>query len=261
MTARVVIHAGFHKTGTTSLQRTIHANGPKLWPHMALVMPWRMRDALRLAKAWSDRRDDATLDRFCLKMAGVLQELDPGRRPVLMSSEELCGHLPGREGVPDYGAAETLLPALVKMVGRRFPEAEVELVFTTRDITPWLASAWAEHVKASRMVWGFDEFKAGVTLESLEHAAAAIGQAVPSAQVRLIRLESHADDPLGPARAILQGMGLDDGFMDQLDAQPRANERRSDEVLAHLLEMNRSDMSREELAEAKRAYLAGLAEG
>jgi hypothetical protein len=36
MGRRIVVHAGFHKTGTTSAQAFLAENGPVLWPVMAL---------------------------------------------------------------------------------------------------------------------------------------------------------------------------------------------------------------------------------
>ncbi len=45
----VIVHAGFHKTGTTSVQRFLQANAPALKPHVTLGLNYQARDLIQTA--------------------------------------------------------------------------------------------------------------------------------------------------------------------------------------------------------------------
>ena len=40
---RVLLHLGLHKTGTTAAQSFLYDNRELIWPHFALVLPYRTR--------------------------------------------------------------------------------------------------------------------------------------------------------------------------------------------------------------------------
>ena len=96
---RIVVHGGFHKTGTTSIQSFLMANGKHLWPHMALVMPARINDITKIATMHSVIRDPLSLDEYQFRMTTFLRTLDIGKkRHLCISSENLAGLIPGRRG-------------------------------------------------------------------------------------------------------------------------------------------------------------------
>ena len=124
MGRRIVIHGGFHKTGTTTVQRTLHANGPVLWPVMALGLRWRLKPVLAAARAYSVWGDPVSLTLFAERFDAYLGSIELGKfRGLCVSSEELVGHMPGRDEITDYGAAPVLLSALIPVIRRRFPKA------------------------------------------------------------------------------------------------------------------------------------------
>ena len=45
---RILIHAGFHKTGTTSVQRTLRSNRDKLKSRFVLALPWKLHREMTL---------------------------------------------------------------------------------------------------------------------------------------------------------------------------------------------------------------------
>ena len=49
MPGRIVIHAGFHKTGTTTVQRFLKENSETLWPLTAIGLRHRFPDLLHSA--------------------------------------------------------------------------------------------------------------------------------------------------------------------------------------------------------------------
>ncbi|HAC50653.1 MAG TPA: hypothetical protein DCE85_15435, partial [Sulfitobacter sp.] len=61
MPRRIILHPGFHKTGTSSLQATLRANRTALKPHVALRLRWHMKDLLHATRGYSTWRDPLTL--------------------------------------------------------------------------------------------------------------------------------------------------------------------------------------------------------
>ena len=112
MPRRIIIHAGFHKTGTTTIQATLRENRVALKKQIALRLRWHMKDIVTAARGYSIDLDPLTLVKLQSRFGGMVNEL-PGmpRRTLIISAEELSGHLPGRGGLADYGAAPVLLYA------------------------------------------------------------------------------------------------------------------------------------------------------
>jgi hypothetical protein len=110
MTAPILIHAGFHKTGTSTVQKFLQHNRPALNPHMALGLKWKMKDILHAARGFSTWRDPVTLMKFTRRFdAFVAAHYGVKRRGLFLSAEELCGHMPGRGDLRDYSAAPLLM--------------------------------------------------------------------------------------------------------------------------------------------------------
>ena len=75
MPKRIIFHAGFHKTGTTSVQATLRENRPLMKQHIALRRRWHMKELMSATRGYSTWRDPLTLikvqDRFEQVMDGV----------------------------------------------------------------------------------------------------------------------------------------------------------------------------------------------
>ena len=256
MPRAIVIHPGFHKTGTSTLQQVLRRNRPVLKGHMRIVLKGEMTDLIHAARGYSTWRDPFTLDKFAHRFHALLERV--GRMPkrvLCISAEELSGHLPGRAGIPDYAAASVLAAEMVRVAGKVYPRAPVQFYLTLRDPEPWLRSAYWEHVKASSMTLDWTEF-AAATRQGADLAAAAdaVEAAVPGPVVRQ-RLEASADDPLGPARRLLDLCGIPGEVHRGLEPVPPANTRHDDGVLLALLAANRDYTDRDARQAAKRAIL------
>lgn len=260
---RVVIHAGFHKTGTTTAQRTLHANGPVLWPVMALGLHWRLKPVLHAARAFSTWQDDLSLAQFAARFEEYLDDLDLGSRGLLIASEELCGHLPGRGDIADYSAVPILMRRLADVLERRFGASlDLAFLFTLRRPSDWLESAWAEHVKSSRMTLDFGAFHARFAPASdLPAMADRIRAAVAPHPVETAWVEDIALTALGPVTPLLDLMRLAPERRAQIILQPRANTRLPAAVLAEMLEINRRAPDADSAKAAKAALVsrAGMA--
>lgn len=259
MTNRVLIHPGFHKTGTTTAQRLLQANREVIWKSHALVLGWRIREILSAARGYSTWRDEDTLSKFTLRFAAFIAELDlPAGRGLVISAEELAGHMPGREKVPDYSALPVLMAEVTGVLEAAFGAAlDLTFLVTTRAPEAWLDSAWAEHVKASRMVLERDAFCARFApAAELSAMAARLAEAVGPHRVVTAPLEESQAAPFGPAQPLLDLMAMTPHRRAMITPVPRHNARLAPEVLGEMLRLNRSDLDPEALLAAKKAVLS-----
>ena len=117
---RVIIHAGFHKTGTTTIQRYLRSNGKHIWPRCSLTLPGRVRNgAALMAVRYSRYGTPALLDAFARDLHETLSAIDVGQsRKVLISDENLAGRMPGRESRVQPVSPDLPLPPGCKVIPR-----------------------------------------------------------------------------------------------------------------------------------------------
>lgn len=240
MSRRLLIHAGFHKTGTTTLQDTLFRNAATLLPHAevylqegVLLTPLR-----RAVLGFSGNRCKATKAEITARAIDFFSLLDlSDPRPVLISSESLAGHFPGSSGVSKYGPAPIAIAlirdAWVTVTGSA---AGFEVYYSTRR-TGWLASCHWQRLKANRCTLSLTEFEAkypeAADLDRiLEDIRGRLGaEAVFTAAIEDI------DHPVDPILALL---GLSD--LKPLLTLPRnANTFPGGDARDRLLALNRSN--------------------
>lgn len=259
---RLLVHAGFHKTGTSSIQQTLAANRALLEREIRILLKPDIAGLAEAARAWSDGQRDVEWSMFVYEAAQVLAAIDPvDPRPVVISAEDLAGHMPGRLGLVDYAAAPLLMAGLIEVAREAAPSARFEFLFTTREAEPWVKSCHAQHVLAVRCTQDFEQYRAA----ALPHAdlaamARKIAAAVAPAPVHVSRLEDTADLPLGPLEALLDLARVSTVLRDRLESRPPANTALPPHILDRLLAMNRSDRPWSEIRHAKR-HLARRARG
>jgi len=257
MPRRILIHAGFHKTGTSTLQATLRENRVALKYHVALRLRWHMKELVSATRGFSTWRDPLTLLKVQHRFDRLLAELpEMPHRTLVISSEELAGHLPGRGELADYSAAPELLSTFHDLARARFPEAEILFYLSTRAPEPWLASAYWEHVKASSMTLDFDTFhERYAAAADLDGMVAQIAERLP-VPVHHCALEDCRDRSLGPAEPLLDLCDLPLDVQVELVPAPRTNARMGDAVLQALLEANRRHPDPDARNAAKAAILS-----
>jgi len=249
---RVIVHAGFHKTGTTSAQKFLFANRKDIWPRCALALPAKLRQGAGLqAVRYSRFRTDALLDSFSDALHTMLSQIDPGRRKVLISEESLSGRMPGRDGQLDYSATPILMSRAEDVICDIFgTEAEVIFCFTTRDPKTWLKSTYKHNLRKSRLTMDEEEYST-----TFGPAADLIGvtNAVEKAVTGIVCTADLADltGPEGPAQPLIDLMGLSERRRSKLIAQVTYNVGPKDAMIDELLALNRSNLSEKALAAAK----------
>ena len=239
MPRRIILHAGFHKTGTTTVQATLRANRGALKKYVALRLRWHLKDLVAACRGYSDDRDPLTMIKAQSRFASLMDDL-PGmpRRTLIMSCEELNGHVPGRGTVKTYDAAPDLLYAFWEIAHTRFPEAEIMIYLSTRAAGPWLASAYAEHVKSSNMTMTAQEYAtAFADAADFRETISDIASRVPC-PVHSASLESCRALPLGPANPLLELCDLPQSVLAELTAVAPENTRLPDDMLEALRHAN-----------------------
>ncbi len=254
---RIILHAGFHKTGTTSLQQTLRANRAALRPDIRLVLRPGMKALCESARAYSLSREDYDLGLVKFEAALLLESLQgETAQTLIITSEDLSGHMPGRHGLHGYGAAPHLMRALTVAFRAVEPAARITLFFTTRAPVPWLRSCYAQHVRAARMVWDeADYLKRMKSSAELNRFIASVRDEVPDHTVLTAALEDHADRRLGLAEALLDHLELAPQARAALAAAPDRNAALPRALLANLLALNRSDLDDRALRKAKIALM------
>ncbi|KEJ91095.1 hypothetical protein [Sulfitobacter donghicola] len=256
---RIIIHAGFHKTGTTSLQQTLRANRAALRPDIRLVLRPGMTALCESARAFSRSREDYDLGLVKYEAALLAEKLeDEEADTIVITSEDLSGHMPGRHKLHGYGATPHLMRALAVSFSAAAPDAELTFFFTTRGADPWLRSCYAQHLRASRMVWDEEDYlKRFKTSADLDQILDLIKREIPNHALLDTSLEEHAGRRLGLAEAMLDQLKLSNERRAVLKPAKNRNAAPSDALKAELLALNRSDLGNAALKQAKRDLIEG----
>ncbi|MCR8824994.1 hypothetical protein [Pseudosulfitobacter koreensis] len=260
MPAKIVLHIGFHKTGTSTVQQMLRTNRALLKPHLAIRLKPQMTDLMHATRGFSTWRDKISLAKVARRFDLLLQDL-PGmpRRALVISAEELSGHMPGRGDLADYSAAPELVHIYVECVQKHFPDCEVAVYASTRAPQAWLRSAYWEHVKSSSMTLDFTDFVARYGhAADLDAVLDEIAATVPCRVFRA-RLEEAQSLRLGPAQPLLELCDVPAETLAQIMPHPVANAALDPSVLEALLEANRAHPDPADRAARKAAKQAILA--
>lgn len=261
MPRRIVIHPGFHKTGTSTIQHVLKANRPTLRPWMQSVLRGQMRMIVAAARGYSTWRDPVSLFKFSARFKAFLDGLQgPRGRVLCLSAEELSGHLPGRAGLADFSAAPVLAARMAAIAARRFPGVEIVFFYSTRAPEAWLESAYWHHVKASSMTMSWEDYAAAHAASAdLDSVVDAVADALDH-PVHRARLEDALAAPAGPAQPLLELCGIPPDIIRALPAPPPVNRRPDRAVLLELLAVNRTYDDPEKRQAAKAAILQAAQE-
>lgn len=254
---RVLIHPGFHKTGTSSLQRGAEGNAALLAERLRFWNTSNVLDCVKVGRRYAAGGDPVLLARFAERVGALMAVLDTDDpRPILISSEDIAGILPGLRDTWGYDAAPDLLETMVAEVETAVPGAQITVWFTTREAEPWQRSVYWQNLRATRLTEDFTTYQPRLAHAArLDDIVALTAERLAGrAEVTSTRIEACADDPLGPLGYALALLGVPADGLPPLPAQNVQPDGAADALLA----MNRSDIPDAELPDAKRAYLKSL---
>ncbi len=244
---RIVVHAGFHKTGTTSLQDYLRHNRVQLTEHAAIYLKEDLRDAANTTRHFGMRPHPWRLWRFRRALRRFLAGINPAPQ-IFLSWEGFSGVMPGHQRllsgqVQDFTrAAIPLARAIVAELRRRFgPACRIEFLYTLRDRESWVRSVWGHLVRSIRLTQDFDTFRQSLRdLPPLDAEAARIARALAPVPVHTSWLEDSGPDPLGPAGAALRLLNVPETVLAGLPPAPARNLADPPELSAAYLQLNRT---------------------
>lgn len=241
---QVIIHPGFHKTGTSTLQAALRTNRRALAPDIEILLDTDMTGLIGATKGYSKSHSLLDLSLVIYETAQIASRLNPTTKTVILSSESLCGHIPGRGKVKDYRSAPALLAAISDAFAEIPAEIRLTFFFTLRNPETWLASCYGQHLRASRMKLDAEEYMDLFRPSAqLEKTVADCAKALPSARIATARLEDTAQTRLGFLDPLLDLADYPASKRTALVPAPRANQAPTPAQMAALLDINRSALS------------------
>ena len=237
MVRRLVVHAGFHKTGTTTIQNTLAAHADTLRDHAHIVLRNDMVGLCEAARAYSTSRSE--FDLGLVRYEAALLAESWSADTVLISSEDLSGHMPGRHGLAAYNAAP-LAATMTEGWHAALPDVQVDWVYTTRAAAPWLASCHVQHLRAVRMTMDAQDYAAQFAGSAdLDGVVNSIRGEVTGADVHILALEDHGGNLVAPLLALAH---VPDPVQARVTPLPPANTSPSAARIKAMLDLNRSDI-------------------
>lgn len=242
---RILIHPGFHKTGTSSMQHFLWLNRAVLAPHVNLLLLRHLKPAAKTCMYFSFRQNPyiltdlvESLDRI---MAACLPE---GDADLVISCEGLSGHLPGWPKVDSYAAAPITAAYLSGYLSERFADAEQSFVYSSRAEDAWLWSVWRHHLMSHRLVEDWPAFAARLRpAADMAGVVAEVAQALDAVPVFVLPLEDATNHPQGPGGALLELLDLPEDLRLRLRPVGEGNRGPDRALAAEYLALNRSALA------------------
>ncbi len=256
---RILVHAGFYKTGTTSLQDHLSEHREALAAHVRYYGPGECHGAGVLSRDYAQRPFPWRLRRFRIAVRRFLSMLpDPGPVPLVLSRENFTGVLPGhrdwrRRPVIDFPAAPKLLHVLIAELQYRFgPQARLELILTTRSRESWLASVHGHLLRSIALTDDLSTFSDRFPPSfSLADEAAHIAATIAPIPVHCAALEDLETRREGPAAALLDLLDLPCDLRAILPEAQVSNAGDPEHLRQDFLALNRKNLPRVTLKSTK----------
>jgi hypothetical protein len=249
---RILVHPGFHKTGTTSVQYGLERNAGVLNARVRVLQMDDFPDAIAAARRHTAQPAPRRLKKYAAGFTAAVAPLDPGDpRPLLVSSEKLLGWIPGRKENWSYDATPDFTERLADVLEGHFGTgADITFYFTTRAAGDWARSVYWQNLRSMRITEDFAAYHPRLERAARLDDVVAATRARLGARARVISrpVEALSEEPQGPLGAILRELGVAaDDLMPfkSYNMQPAGG-------VEELLRLNRSDLDEAALNAAKR---------
>ena len=240
----ILLHPGFHKTGTSSIQHFLWLNRATLDAYFTSVMLRHLKPVVQMACRFSRSQNPADLLDMVPALDAALAEaaVRPGQN-LLISCEGLLGHLPGWPDVDTYAAAPTLIAYLTGYFQDRYPGAHLRVILTTRDAESWLFSAYRHHLRGQRLTQSAAAFASTYAKAAdLTGMAAVMAEAVGDVPVFTLPLSDLQSYPLGPGGAFCDLMQVPADVRSDLVAVGQGNTGPDQTLWEQFLALNRGPL-------------------
>lgn len=254
---KIVLHAGFHKTGTTTVQNALKTNRSTLAPEIHILLKNDLTGLIGATKGYSSSLAPLDLALISFETAQVAQTLRD-HHAVIISAESLCGHIPGRDSIRDYAAAPEILRCITGAINQTLPQAELTVALTVRPASDWLLSCYTQHLRASRMRSTADEYlDEFADCANLDEMARLIADAVSPTPTLVYDALASRRHRLGLLDSLLDIVQYPATKRSALAPVADANIGPSPAQLAALLEVNRSAQSQKDVLAARQRLIKG----
>ncbi len=243
---RVIVHAGFHKTGTSSLQHYLRANRRALKEHVKIYLKADFATAGDLGRVYGLKPYPWRRRRFATAFRSFLENIPDGE-VVFLSWEGFSGVMPGHRRaitgqIGTYTrAAIPLARSITGELRRRFgPDTRVEFLYTLRREDPWIRSVYGHLVRSIRITDDLEGFRDSFRqTPDLEKEAARIARALRPVPVHTAWLEDIGTRREGLASVLCDLIDLPADVRAALPRAEAVNAGLSQEAEAAFLRLNR----------------------
>ncbi|WP_136440009.1 hypothetical protein [Pacificoceanicola onchidii] len=255
---RIIVHAGFHKTGTSSVQIGLLQNREALAEHAAIFLRDDILPMVKAARRFSIQRDPESLGGFSTRSARWLSGLGEQQCTILIATEDIVGAMPGRVGVQDYSALPPLMQALEAAAQQRFGDAlEFVVYLSTRAPDRWIESLWWQHLRSTRFSMSLDEYRQETAQTAkLSRVVDDVRAHLKTGRVVCHALEDLTKSPEGVMTPINDLLNLPQAL--RLPVPETVNQRPDVGLEPVFLALNRSGLPDELVSRSKRQLLRSL---
>lgn len=255
---RIIVHAGFHKTGTSSAQNALHAHAAALAPRYVVEV---LASSPALKRAGLAARDYSAFPtpEYLAGLEAALADWVAGLaveagQTLIVSTEDFAGRMPGNRHATGYDHTATIAACIARALEARFgPQMELQFLYATRAAETWLPSIHWQLSKHNMLTLPFPAY-----VRRYGHAA---DLSVPIAAVRAaqrwpvveVALEDIGRRRLGPVEAIYDLVGVPDDLRGALEPVPVANARGEIDLAEVFVALNRTKMPRQLRGRMKQA--------
>lgn len=265
---RILIHPGFHKTGTSSLQGFLDQHRDALSDYFYGFGRNTAPELDLAAKNYSQRPFWWRFWAFQRALQATLSTC-PAERNIMISMESLSGLMPGHRifgGAEARDYTKTAIPlgkVIVQEVHAMFgSQTDIIFLYTTREKSDWLRSVHGHLLRSIRFTDDLKTFQdRHETMPSLSAQVDQIALALPEVRVEQAALEDYTLARTGPARAVLDLMEVPKTVRKLLTPTPRANIGQPGDLREIFLRLNRDISNKAELRARKESLLAVHAKG
>lgn len=179
---------------------------------------------------------------------------------LIISEENLLGQMPGKNDVFSYAAAPPLLACVLDVLHDHFGEqAEIKMIFGTRESESWMSSIWKHTLTVKRLQDDEETLKEKLRPDSdLQGVVQELQHFFPDVPISSFSLEDSMSSEFGPATSFLNWMNLPAELGPLIRKTARRNPAGPAEIYAQLLELNRSSLNASEFRAARDAFLEEL---
>ncbi len=259
---RVILHTGFHKTGTTTLQRFMMRNRDALAPFCIFWNRAELASSLNAARRYGRAPNTWRLFQFRRAFRADIKTL-PKTETLVLSREAFSGGVPGflpNHGPRVLGYTQTA-PRLAKVIieelqNRLGTDTEISFFYTLREREAWISSLYKHHLRTSRMTDSFETFIAALPPDlCTAKTATFLKSALAPHSVTTARLEEYQKGPNACAPALLDLLNVPKDVRNSLQSVSQRNVSQPIDLNAEFLRLNGSNLSDAEVIAQKHALM------